>query len=94
MAALEYFPNCRTCDGGFSGGLKFFDSVREVLTWALENIQEYELKEVHGTATGRIRFELGYEYGRHCCTGMKFKAKGLSMRTVDNGSGTRIWSKP
>jgi hypothetical protein len=92
VAAVEHYPNCRSCDCGYASGLRFFKSLREVLEWAKENRRDYALSEVYGVKTGRVRFEVGYELGRHCCTGVTFKAKGLSIRTIDNGKGDLIWA--
>jgi len=91
VAALEYYPNCRSCDSGYFSSLKFFKSIKEALSFALENKNDYELKTIYSCKTGRESFEIQYHLGRHHCTGISFKHKGLNIRTVDNGRGELIW---
>lgn len=102
IAEIEYYPNCPTCDGGYPSKLEFFDSIRDMLTYSLSNLNEYGIREVYRvnfkTKTANIITELGpmridYEYGRHRYTGIIFKCKGLKIRTMDNGSGTTVWKR-
>ena len=93
VAALEHYPNCRSCDSGYPNGLKFFNSIREVLEMALRERDDMAIGEVHGTKSGKDRFYISYEIGRHSCIGLRFEAKGLKLRTIDNGSGKLVWSR-
>lgn len=100
IAQMEYYPNCPTCDGGYPSQLKFFDSIEEMLIYALENLNEYGIVEVYRVnfknKSAKILTEYGpmkvnYEYGRHRHTGIKFQCKGLKIRTADDGKGNTIW---
>ena len=93
VVASDYYPNCRSCDSGYYSQLLFFKNIKEILLWALENKSDYELKTVYSCKTGKELFEVGYEIGKHSCTGVYFEYKGLHIRTIDNGKGDLIWTK-
>lgn len=102
IAEIEYYPNCPTCNGGSPSRLEFFDSLHDMLEYALKNLNEYGINEVYRmnfkNKTAKIITDLGsmklhYEYGRHRLNGITFQCKGLKLRTVDNGSGKLIWVK-
>lgn len=91
VAAVSYYPNCRSCDRGSYSDLKFFNSIKDLLTWALNNKNEYEMEYVYSCKTGKELFDIGYELGRHSCTGVYFKHKGFHIKTQDDGRGNKIW---
>lgn len=91
VAAVDYYPNCRSCDSGSYSYLKFFDSIKEILQHALEIKDDYEIKEVYSCKTGKQLFDVNYNLGRHHCTGIYFKHKGLHIGTEDNGKGELVW---
>lgn len=92
ITAIEYFWNCRTCDSGSYGGIKFYDSLKELLDFAKDNWNETELKDIH-TNTGKHLGKIEYKTGYHSLEYMEFKIKYLKLRTCDDGHGKLIWKR-
>ena len=90
VCSFEYFPNCRGCDGGYYGGLQFFKSFRELLVWALENKNYYEIQDIYNLS-GKYIGDITYELSSHSCSGLRMKLKYLKLRTYDNGNGKLEW---
>lgn len=91
ICVVEYFPNCRGCDGGFYDSLKFFETCNDMLQFALENIDDYEIVDcynIDGEKVGKFK----YETSSHRCTGIFFEDEEVEMKTVDNGLGRLLWS--
>lgn len=100
IAEIEHYANCPTCEGGSPSNLQFFDSIKEMLTYALDNLNDYGINNVYRvnfkSKSAKILTEYGpmdlsYDYGRHKLTGIKFKYKTLKLRTIDDGKGNKIW---
>lgn len=94
VGIVSYYPNCRTCDTGFSEKMLFFKSIKEILKWFLENYKDYSLDHIYTISTGHeSKFEISYEYGRHLCTGSQFKYKDYYLQIRDDGYGNKKWFK-
>lgn len=91
VVALMYFPNCRTCDAGFYTGLKFFNSLKDLLNFAKDEWYDYELTEIHITSSGKSIGRITYKTGYHSLEYLEFKAKYLTLRTKDDGKGNLVW---
>lgn len=92
VCAIDYIPNCPTCDGGYYSKLMFFNSIKEILTYALDNMNQYEVRDIYSTKRHKeLDCIVGYECGRHAHTGVYFKHMGLHIRTQDDGHGKLVW---
>lgn len=91
VSAYEYFPNCRGCDGGSYAGLQFFKNLKDLLKWALDNKDSYELADIYNVNGKLTSGFLEYEISRHSCTGLTFKCKYLKLRTAQDGHGNIKW---
>jgi len=88
----EHYPNCRGHEGGYFSCIKFFESKKELLDYALEFIAENVLLEIYNPE-GNIIGKIDYEIDCHNCTGIKIRIEEETYRTMDNGHGVRIWGK-
>ena len=93
ICVIYNYPNCRTHDVGYYGGLQFFSDTKDMLDWAWENKNESEIIDVRlsdGSWIGKILF---YEYSSHRVSGIRFHYGAINVRTVDDGRGNIIWEK-
>ena len=93
VAAVDWFPNCPVCDSGYYDKLIFFSNLKDILKYAVENMNSYGLRSVYSCKTGKELFDLIYDSGRHSHVGVQFKHKGLKLRTYDDGAGKLVWRK-
>lgn len=93
VVAVDYFPNCRSCDHGYYSGLLFFNSIKDILSYAVKEKDDYQLNMVYSCKNGEPLFEIGYETARHSCIGVFFEHRGLHIRTQDNGKGELVWAR-
>lgn len=107
IAQVEFYPNCPSCDGSVPSHLQFFKSLKEMLTWALDNLDIYEINHVYYVKSkdnsARNLTEYGdmkikYLYGFHHVTGIQFKykrlfskQKGISLITTKDNDGKLKW---
>ena len=90
ICPVNSYPNCRGHDGGYYSHVEFFNSLEDMLKWALENINDYEIIEVYNS-DGKKVGKIEYAISNHRCSGITFSSPGMIIRTIDNGSGKLIW---
>lgn len=93
VCSVEYYPNCRSCDGGFSGGLEFFHTAKEMLDWAIKRIDTHAIEDVYLTTGELLNVHLVYETGGHRCSGIRIEVDGKKFRTIDDGHGNLKWEE-
>lgn len=88
--------------GPFSRGLMFFKSIKDLLIFAKDNLNNYNIDRIYryNKKTDEARdltehdtFKLSYDYGRHVFNGVKFQYKGFKFRTKYDGKGNLIWCR-
>lgn len=93
ISNYKYYPNCRGHEEGYNdGNIKIFNNLKEFLEEALESINDREYFTIHnvnGKAIGRIK----YEISNHRVSNLEFNIKWLRLKTVDNGSGVKLWKR-
>jgi hypothetical protein len=94
VCPVEFYPNCRTHDGGFYHHIEFFTSLKELIKYAFNNKNDFEITSIYsikGNIPNNIKLE--YDLGYHKCNGLVLKVKNNIFRTVDNGKGVLKWTK-
>lgn len=90
---VESFPNCRACDGGYYSHIKFFNSLKELLEWALKTKDDYAIAEIHRVHNEKFDAFIKYELGQHRCNGIRFELRKMKLRTIDDGKGNLVWRR-
>lgn len=97
VVSTEHYPNCPVHDGGFDSGLKVFYSERGLIEYALTNLNENHITNIVLIKDGEKsddEYRFKYEPSSHSYVGIEvLKNEKPIFRTIDNGSGTKVWDE-
>jgi hypothetical protein len=94
ITMVDYYANCRGCDGSTSSRIYFFNDTKEILDFALNNISDHSLDNEFYSGNGEeLPIKIRYELGHHSATGITAEVDGVKWRTIDNGFGKKVWTK-
>jgi len=96
IISYEFKPNCPVCDGDYyNGDMKGFNNEEELFDWIFENMQSYKVIGVYDVLNDSDSiYEIRYIPEIHSIRDIEiYKYNKLYRRTIDNGSGIKIWEK-
>ena len=94
VAAIEYKPNCPVCDGSnYNGEMKGFDSEEKLFNFIFEYMNSYKVIGVYDVFDEQDNiYEIRYIPELHSIRDIEIYKDGrLIRRTIDNGSGIKVW---
>lgn len=96
ICPIEYYPNCRVCDGGIYTKVMFFKCFSDLYKFALDNLQDYAIMDIYNKE-GNIVGAINHEYDCHSCIGFKLEIyEGMNKgkyKTLDDGRGSLYLEK-